>query len=128
MGQGNPPADLVTTAADLEQLGYTVDIAPDGATAAVRGYGVATMVHRDDAGAVFATLADPDGHAERRFQYLHPAAHKARARLAQAGYTVERVDPSADTFTITSPHGKPPAQPSPATPDQLVTIADEVTP
>ena len=116
----------MSTRADLEALGYTVDVAPAGEVAAVRGYGIATMVHRDDAVEVFASLADPAGHAERRFQFLHPDAHQARDLLEAAGYTVERVDPSADAFTITAPKGQPPAAPSPATPAQLVTLAQEI--
>lgn len=90
----------MTTYRELEALGYVVDVDAASGTAAVRGFGVATMIADD---AHLDSLADPDAHAERRFQFLYPDAHAARVALEALGYVVERIDPSADSFTVTTP-------------------------
>lgn len=110
----------MTSSADLTALGYRVDVAPDGSVAAIDGFGLAVTIRRQDAAARFAEIVAD--HPDRLFWHLHPDAYRARLQLQNAGYTVTRVDASADVFTLQAPPGKPPARPSPATPDQLVTI------
>lgn len=102
----------------LRRMGYDTDVV-DGAIA-VRGYGVATMVDPDDVAAL-QTFLDPVAHAERRFQHVAPEAANARARLRAAGYKVERVDATSDTFAVTPPPiGRTLPPPVVATPAQLV--------
>jgi hypothetical protein len=114
----------MSTLGDIRALGYQIDSNPDLGLAAVRGFGVATMLDPKDQAAIDA-LANPAAHAERRFQFSAPDAAAARTRLQAAGYTVTRVDASCDTFTVT-PQGSTAS--STMTPAQLVATAAAVTP
>lgn len=117
---------------DLAELGYYGEIHEPSGTVRVVGFGVACTYAIDDEQAL-ASLLDPDAHAERRFQHTDPDAHRARVQLEQAGYTVQRIDASADVFNvlppgavaggaIAAPIGGGPS-PATCTPDELVSLA-----
>ena len=54
----------------------------------------------DDQQAFLDSLADPDAHAERVYQFENPDAMGAAMALLGKGYTVERPTLGADTFTV----------------------------
>jgi len=118
----------MTTRADLERMGYTVDVAPDGSIASVRGFGLAITTSRELAGEAFAAIADEDAHAERVFQHTRPDVHAAQRAIVAAGYEVERLDRAGDTFKITAPKGSrmTPAPTRPVTADELGEIVERL--